>query len=228
VDDAVSELTASVIGDRLDALRDRIRTAGGDDGVVVVGVTKGHPASAVRAAIAAGIDQIGESYAQEWAAKSAELGDVVGGPGVVRHFIGQLQTNKVRLVAPIVDVFQTVDRSSLVDALATRAPGAHVMVQVDLAGAPGRGGVAFESAPALVTQATDAGLVVDGLMGVAPLPDPDDRAASRRGFERLRALRDELGLRSLSIGMSDDLEEAVAAGSTMVRIGTGLFGPRSP
>jgi pyridoxal phosphate enzyme (YggS family) len=227
VDDAVSELTASVIGDRLGAIRDRIRRAGGDDGVVVVGVTKGHPASTVRAAISAGIDQVGESYAQEWAAKFAELGDLVSGPSVVRHFIGQLQTNKVRLVAPIVDLFQTVDRPSLVDALAARAPGARVMVQVDLAGAPGRGGVAFESAPALVARATDAGLVVDGLMGVAPIPDPDDRAASRRGFERLRSLRDELGLRSLSIGMSDDLEEAVAAGSTMVRIGTGLFGPRS-
>jgi PLP dependent protein len=226
VDDAVSELTAAVIGDRLAAIRDRIRAAGGDDGVVVVGVTKGHPASVVRAAISAGIDQIGESYAQEWVAKSAELGDLAGGPDVVRHFVGQLQTNKVRVVAPIVDVFQTVDRPSLVEALASRAPGAQVMVQVDMTGMAGRGGVALEGALGLVEQAAAAGLVVDGLMGVAPLPDQDDRGASRRAFERLRALRDELGLGELSIGMSDDLEDAVAAGSTMVRIGTALFGAR--
>jgi pyridoxal phosphate enzyme (YggS family) len=226
VDDAVIELSAEVVQDRLGAIRDRIRIAGGDDGVVIVGVTKGHPASVVRAAIAAGVDQIGESYAQEWAAKSVELGDLVSGGGVVRHFIGQLQTNKVRVVTPIVDLFQTVDRPSLVDALATRAPGARVMVQVDLAGVSGRGGVALEAAPALVERATTAGLVVQGLMGVAPLPDPDDPSVSRRAFERLRQLRDELGLRDLSIGMSDDLEDAVAAGSTMVRIGTDLFGAR--
>jgi PLP dependent protein len=226
VDDAVSELTAAMVGDRLGAIRERIRGAGGDEGVVIVGVTKGHPASVVRAAIAAGIDQIGESYAQEWVAKSDELGDQVIGPDVVRHFVGQLQTNKVRMVAPIVDVFQTVDRASLVAALASRAPGAQVMVQVDLAGVAGRGGVALEAAPGLVEQAATSGLVVDGLMGVAPFPDPDDRGASRRAFDRLRALRDELGLRELSIGMSDDLDDAVAAGSTMVRIGTALFGAR--
>jgi pyridoxal phosphate enzyme (YggS family) len=225
VDDAVTDLSASVIGDRLGAIRDRIRIAGGDERVVIVGVTKGHPASVVRAAIAAGIDQIGESYAQEWATKSAELGDLVG-PDVVRHFIGQLQTNKVRVVAPIVDIYQTVDRPSLVDALASRAPGARVMVQVDLAGVAGRGGVALEGAPTLVEGAVTAGLVVEGLMGVAPLPDPDDRLASRRAFDQLRAVRDDLGLRELSIGMSDDLEAAVEAGSTMVRIGTALFGER--
>jgi pyridoxal phosphate enzyme (YggS family) len=226
VDDAVTELTAEVVCDRLGAIRERIRIAGGDDQVVIVGVTKGHPASVVRTAIAAGVDQIGESYAQEWAKKSAELGDLVSGPDVVRHFIGQLQTNKVRAVAPIVDVFQTVDRPSLVEALATRASAARVMVQVDLAGVSGRGGVALGEAPALVERATSAGLVVEGLMGVAPVPDPDDRAVSRRAFERLRDLRDQLGLRVLSIGMSDDLEDAVAEGSTMVRIGTDLFGPR--
>ena len=153
--------------------------------MVVVGVTKGHPASAVRAAIAAGIDQIGESYAQEWATKAAELGDLVTGPGVVRHFVGQLQTNKVRVVAPIVDVFQTVDRPSLVDALATRAPGARVMVQVDLADVAGRGGVTFDAAPALVERAATAGLEVTGLMGVAPFPRS---RRSGRVASRLRAV----------------------------------------
>lgn len=226
MDDDVTELTAAVVADRLGAIRERIRSAGGDDGVVVVGVTKGHPASVVRVAISAGVDQIGENYAQEWAAKAEELGELVRGPGVVRHFVGQLQTNKVRLVAPIVDLYQTVDRPSLVDALAARVPGARVMVQVDLAGVAGRGGAAVGEAPALVERAAVAGLVVDGVMGVAPLPDPDEPASSRRAFERLRALRDELGLRHVSMGMSDDLEDAVAAGSTMVRIGTALFGAR--
>jgi len=215
------ELVERIAG-RLGVLRDRIARAGGE-GVTIVGVTKRHPVEVLRAAMAAGIGELGENYAQELAAKAAELD--------VRprfHFIGQLQTNKVRIVAPVADVIQTVDRSSLVAALARRAPGATVMIQVDLAGIEGRGGCTWEEAPALVDEAAAAGLSVAGLMGVAiAAATGEDRVVVRRSFERLRAMRDELGLAEVSMGMSDDLDEAVAAGSTMVRIGSALFGPRT-
>jgi pyridoxal phosphate enzyme (YggS family) len=215
------ELVERIAG-RLGVLRDRIARAGGE-GVTIVGVTKRHPVEVLRAAMAAGIGELGENYAQELAAKAAELD--------VRprfHFIGQLQTNKVRIVAPVADVIQTVDRSSLVAALARRAPGATVMIQVDLAGIVGRGGCTWEEAPALVDEAAAAGLSVAGLMGVAvAAATVEDRVVVRRSFERLRAMRDELGLAEVSMGMSDDLDEAVAAGSTMVRIGSALFGPRT-
>jgi pyridoxal phosphate enzyme (YggS family) len=218
-------VTEQQVRDRLGAVEERIRRAGGE-GVRVVGVTKGHPASVVRAAVAAGIVHIGENYAQEWRTKAAELGGSPTQFHLTLHFIGQLQTNKVRMVADIVDVFETVDRPSLVDTLATRVPGARVLLQVDLAGEPGRGGCRYEDTDALLAHAVHRGLVVEGLMGVAPFPDPSDRDVARRAFERLSALRDELGLAELSMGMSDDLEDAVAAGSTSVRIGTALFGSR--
>jgi uncharacterized pyridoxal phosphate-containing UPF0001 family protein len=130
-------------------------------------------------------------------------------------------------VAPHVALYQSVDRSSLVSELARRAPGAAVLVQVDLAGDPGRGGCTWDDVEPLVAEAAGAGLDVAGLMGVAPPPDgPGGRGAVRTAFERLAVARGGLGLRELSIGMSGDLDEALAAGATMVRLGTALFGLR--
>jgi pyridoxal phosphate enzyme (YggS family) len=205
---------------RLAALRERIAAVGRDD-VRIVGVTKGQPPEVLAAAAAVGIGDVGESYAQELAAKA----DVLDETGLRCHFVGQLQTNKVRAVAGVVDVYQSLDRPSLVAELARRAPGATVLVQVDLAGAEGRGGVPPAAAPDLVAGAIDAGLDVVGLMGVAPLPGPGVEGP-RSAFERLAALQRDLGLPELSIGMSDDLDDALAAGSTMVRVGTALFGSR--
>jgi uncharacterized pyridoxal phosphate-containing UPF0001 family protein len=125
----------------------------------------------------------------------------------------------------VVELWQTVDRLSLVGALARRAPGARVLVQLDLAGLPGRGGCDPAEAASLVGAARTAGLQVEGLMGVGPPGDPED---ARPGFRLLGALADELGLRERSIGMSADVDVAVEEGSTMVRVGTALVGPRAP
>lgn len=208
-----------LIAGRLDQLRARITRAGGV-GVTIVGVTKRHPIEVLHAAVAAGISDLGENYAQELVEKAATPGFDQLGARV--HFIGQLQSNKVRMVAPIVDVIQTIDRPALVTEVARRSPGAEVMVQVDLTGIEGRGGASFETAPGLAAAATDAGLTVIGVMGVAAPGDPD---ASAR-FTRLRSLRDELGVAECSMGMTDDLDDAVAAGATMVRVGSALFGAR--
>jgi pyridoxal phosphate enzyme (YggS family) len=220
--DAADPDLVDAISERLDAVRVRITRAGGDH-VTIVGVTKRHPIGVIHAAMAAGIGDLGENYAQELVEKSDQL----TGDRPRFHFIGQLQTNKVRLVAPLASVIQTVDRPALVEALVRRAAGATVMIQVDLAGIIGRGGCAFDDAPGLVALASGAGLNVSGLMGVAvPARSDADRVVARRSFERLRGLADELSLAEVSMGMSDDLEEAVGAGSTMVRVGSALFGPR--
>jgi pyridoxal phosphate enzyme (YggS family) len=212
--------TATVVAN-VERIRDRIAGAGGDpDAVTLVAVTKGHGLDAARAALDAGLVDLGESYAQELVPKA----DAVDDPGVRWHFIGQLQRNKVRQVAHAVNLWQSVDRLSLGAEIAQRAPGAAVLAQVDLSGAPGRGGMPPELVPGLVAGLVDLGLVVRGLMAVGP-PGPPDGA--REGFATVVALADRLGLEERSIGMTGDLEVAVAAGSTMVRIGTALFGARA-
>jgi pyridoxal phosphate enzyme (YggS family) len=206
----------------LATVHDRIAAVGRDD-VRVVGITKRHPVEVVRAAVAAGLSDLGENYAQELAGKAAETADL----DIRWHFVGQLQSNKVRLLAPHVALYQTVDRPSVVAELARRAPGAAVLVQVDLAGIAGRGGCRWDEVDGLVGAAAAGDLDVAGLMGVAPPPDgPGGRAAVRDAFARLAAVQRELGLRELSIGMTADLDEALAAGATMVRLGTALFGLR--
>ena len=207
-------------------MRARIAAAGGID-VGLVAVTKTFDARALLAAGATGCNAVGENYAQELVGKLDELGRA-GLLGTVPevHFIGQLQTNKVRALAGRVAVFETVDRASLARELAKRVAGARVLVQVDATGEPGKGGCPLAEVPALVDMCVAGGLVVDGLMAVGPTSGGP--AAAAPVFRSVRALLDRLGLRVCSMGMSDDLEVAVAEGATQVRIGSALFGPRPP
>jgi PLP dependent protein len=196
-----------------------------DRDVRIVCVTKAHPPEVAAAARLAGFADLGENYAQELAGKVEALAGLEERAGPVRwHFIGQLQTNKVRLVADVVDLWHTVDRPSLAAELAKRAPGARVLVQLDLAGIAGRGGCEPVDAPALVARCGELGLAVEGLMGVGP-PGPAEDA--RAGFRLLAGLADDLGLAERSMGMSGDLEVAVDEGATIVRVGSALVGPRS-
>ena len=208
--------TAEIVRVRLAALRARL----GD--VEIVAVTKGFGPWALESAVAAGCDAIGENYAQELLAKREVIERLA--PEV--HFIGQLQSNKVRQIAGLVEVWETVDRMSLVDELAKRAPGARLLVQVDTTGQAGKGGCAPEGVADLVAAARAAGLVPVGLMAVGPTGAPPD--AARGGFRIVRALVDSLGLEVCSMGMSADADVAVGEGSTQVRVGTGLVGPRPP
>jgi uncharacterized pyridoxal phosphate-containing UPF0001 family protein len=203
---------------RLDAVRNRIARAGGG-GVEVLPVTKSFGVEMCWAAYHAGLSAVGENYAQEVVAK---LGDLHPPFGV--HFIGQLQTNKVRMLAPIVTVYETVDRGSLVTELARRVPGARVLVQVATSGEAGKGGCPIEAVPALVELALAAGLDVGGLMAVGPTEGGPE--AARPGFRAVRGLLDRLGLRVCSMGMTADLEVAVQEGATQVRVGSALFGTR--
>lgn len=214
----MSRIDPADVALRLERVRERIGSVGGD-GVRVVAVTKGFGADAIEAAVACGLTDVGENYAQELAEKVPLLG--CERPRI--HFIGRLQTNKVRHLAPLVDVWQTIDRDHAATEVARRAPGARVLVQVNVSGEPQKGGCPPTEAEVLVARCRDLGLEVLGLMTVGRTGTPDD---ARAGFRLLTSLADGLGLPERSMGMTDDLEVAVSEGATMVRIGTALFGAR--
>jgi len=209
---------ATTVAESLARVRDRIAAAGGDAGVAVLAVTKGFGAEAIEAALAAGCVAIGENYAQELLAKrdAAARAEV--------HFIGQLQTNKVRQIAGLVDVYETVDREHLARELAKRDSGARVLVQVDTTGEPGKGGCPLADLDGLVAVVNELGLDLRGLMTVGPTEGGPE--AARAGFRAVRAAVDRLGLDICSMGMTADLEVAVQEGSTQIRVGTALFGAR--
>jgi len=209
-----------VIADRLAALRAAIPA-----GVTLVAVSKTQPPEAVREAYAAGQRDFGENYAQEWRAKADALADL---PDLRWHFIGGLQTNKVKYLAGRVHAVHTVDRPELARELskrfAARAARVKVFVEVNVGGEASKEGCAPAEVPALAAavRALPA-LELVGLMCVPPAEgDP------RPHFRLLRRLRDELGLAELSMGMSGDWQAAVEEGSTLVRIGTAIFGARPP
>jgi pyridoxal phosphate enzyme (YggS family) len=188
--------------------------------VTVVAVTKGHGVWAVKAALEAGLVDVGENYSAELAEKRGALAEL--GASVHWHFLGHVQRNKVRNLAPWVHLWQGIDREVAGEEIARRAPGARVLVQVNVAGEPSRNGCGFDEAPALVTALGNLGLDVRGVMAVGPVGSSEARVA----YRRLNALADRLGLIERSMGMSADLEVAVEEGSTMVRIGQALFGAR--
>jgi uncharacterized pyridoxal phosphate-containing UPF0001 family protein len=214
---------AGRVAGRLDEARRRIEAAGADPAAVrVVAVTKGFGPDAVRAALAAGVGDIGENYAQELVEKAQALGAAPTVPGAPRwHFLGTVQRNKVASLAPIVSCWQAVTRAVEGEAIAKRRPGAAVLVEVALTDDPGRNGCVPDAVGPLVSTLGSMGLSVRGLMGVAPRGD-----GAVQAFRTVRDLADRLGLAERSMGMSDDLEAAVGEGSTMVRLGRALFGPR--
>ena len=210
------------IAARLAAVRDRIERAGGDPGsVTVLAVTKGFGPEAVLAACDVGLLEVGENYAQELEAKSAAL-DGRAPPALRWHFLGRPQGNKIRALASRVDCWQSVSREVDGERITRARPGATVLVQVAFSTDAGRPGCELDAVPTLVGSLTSLGLDVAGLMAVAPRPIDEARAA----FRAVRGLADHLGLPVRSMGMTEDLELAVAEGSTMIRVGRGLFGDR--
>ena len=213
---------ASRLGDLVDWLD---RLSGGR--TALLPVTKAFGAEAVRAVLAAGMTDVGENYAQELIGKNSELDNDLGSEGGLSpirwHMIGGVQRNKVQRLAGSVGLWQTVDRPELVDEMVRRAPGARILIQVDPAGTPGKGGCPPGDVEGLVTRAVDGGLEVTGLMTVGVTGDRDATGAAFRTVSRLA---DDLELAERSMGMTDDIELAVEHGSTMVRVGRALFGER--
>ena len=214
---AVSTSAAQIL-QNLAALRARIAAAGSEH-VDIVAVTKGQGPEVFDAVRGAGLVDGGESYAQALLARLDQM------HGLRIHMIGRCQTNKVRQLAGRVHLWQSVDRAHLADEIARRDPGARVLVQVNVSDEPSKGGCEPDDVDALVERSGAGGLEVRGLMAVGRTGDPE---LARPGFARLRSMVDRLGLEVCSMGMSDDLEVAVAEGSTMVRVGTALVGARPP
>jgi pyridoxal phosphate enzyme (YggS family) len=224
------------IENRLQAVKSRIaaaarRAARDPRDIVLVAVSKSFPAADIRAAHAAGQRDFGENQVQEALGKLAEL----GGRDLVWHFVGPLQSNKTRPVAERFDWVHSVDRLKIAERLAAQRPAAlpplQICVQVNVSGEASKSGVAPDEAPALARAV--ARLPRLRLRGLMTIPEPtSDTALQRRRFTTLRELqqqlvREGLALDTLSMGMSDDLEAAVAAGATMVRVGSAIFGPRA-
>ncbi len=180
----------------------------------------------MEAALDAGLRDIGENYAAELVEKAGLVGQPKSAGGEpVWHFLGTVQRNKVAALAPIVGLWQSVARVAEAERIARLSPGAAVMVQVDTTELPGRNGCPPGQAADLVGRLRTLDLHVVGLMTVAA---PGPLEVARASFETVGRLADDLGLEERSMGMSDDLEAAVAAGTTMVRIGRALFGARPP
>ncbi|NNE72294.1 MAG: YggS family pyridoxal phosphate-dependent enzyme [Acidimicrobiales bacterium] len=217
------------IAANLAAVQTRIAAVAGDRRVALIAVAKTKPLSAIAEAAEAGQLDIGESYAQELQAKAAEAEHAAGPLIAVRwHFIGGLQRNKIRRLGQRVHLWHSIDRRELVTELAKRCPGAAMLVQVNATGEDTKSGCPLPDAADLVTRAMDLGLDVQGLMTIGPTPGSGSSVDSATAFGRTRELADRLGLVECSMGMSADLESAIAAGATMVRIGSDIFGPREP
>jgi pyridoxal phosphate enzyme (YggS family) len=215
-------VTEPTILERLARVSARIAAAGRNpDEVAIVAVTKGFGVEVCREAMAAGLRLLGENRVQEALPKMEAV------PNAMWHLIGHLQTNKVKQAVGRFALIQSVDSEHLADAIARHDPKQAVLVEVNIAREPQKSGVAPEEALELISQVSGL-LDLQGLMGMGPSEGDPSPA-----FSELRNLHDEAeqrvgrGLPILSMGMSADFEAALAAGTTMLRLGQALFGPRA-
>ncbi|MGO9243110.1 MAG: YggS family pyridoxal phosphate-dependent enzyme [Bryobacteraceae bacterium] len=215
------------LGARIAAVEERIQRACARAGrrrdeVTLLAVTKVFPAQAILDAYALGLREFGENYVQEFETKAPQVRPLAGARF---HLIGHLQSNKSHRAAELFDVVQTVDSAKLARRLAAEGRSFEVMIEVKLSEEQSKYGCAPAEVPALVELIrAERCLTLTGLMTMPPWSD--DVEAARPYFQKLRALARQVGVQGLSMGMSHDLETAIEEGSTMVRIGTALFGSR--
>jgi PLP dependent protein len=221
---------AARLGDVRRQIEEAAARAGRPGGVRLLAVSKTKPPEAIRAAYAAGQRDFGENYAQELAQKAAALGDL---DGIVWHFIGRLQRNKAKQVVEVARSVHTVDRVELAEELGKRAAArgvsVDVLIEVSVSGEAQKGGCAPEDLGRVLDAVRKApSLRAVGLMTIPP--ETPDAEGARPTFAALRALRDRHGgaseLPELSMGMTHDFRVAIEEGSTIVRVGTAIFGAR--
>ena len=218
--DNISQVSARITAAALDAQREPTQ-------IDLLAVSKTKPAAAIREAFVAGIRDFGENYLQEALGKQAELADLP----LTWHFIGPIQSNKTRAIAENFAWVHSVDRLKIAQRLSEQRPvelgSLNVCIQVNVSGEASKSGCAPDDLPALASAI--AALPNLHLRGLMAIPEPtDDWAAQNAAFARVRSLQQSLQmpLDTLSMGMSHDLDAAIAQGSTCVRIGTALFGAR--
>ncbi|NND66252.1 MAG: YggS family pyridoxal phosphate-dependent enzyme [Halioglobus sp.] len=231
-------MDAQQLHDHITKLDERVRRSSqksqyGNSDILVLAVSKTKPAEDIRAAHAAGLSHFGENYLQEALAKIEALSDLE----LTWHFIGPLQSNKTRAVAEHFDWVHTVDREKIARRLSQQRPPhlapLNVCLQVNISGESTKSGVSLGELPDLAARVSDLpGIALRGLMTIpAPAGEGQDEEARRRPFRALREAFEALQagcpeMDTLSMGMSADLEAAIAEGATIVRIGTALFGER--
>lgn len=210
----------------LDEVRKRIAAAARRTGrdpaaVTLVAASKTVPVERVAEAVELGVTDVGENRAQELVDKAGALARTTTAARACWHFLGRLQRNKVRSLSPLVTWWQTVDREELGSTIARHAPGARVLVEVNLGDEPQKGGCAPGDTGRLADALRGLGLRVEGLMTMPPQHDDP-----RPWFAALRELAADVEVEHLSMGMTGDFEVAIEEGATMVRVGRALFGPR--
>jgi hypothetical protein len=217
---SMSAPPVDVVAARLAEVRLRLAELGRDPASIrIVGVTKGWGPATVAAALEAGLADLGENYAQELTSKAAAIA-----PRPVRwHFIGPIQRNKVKGLASLVSAWHGVDRPEEADAVSAVSPGVEVLVQVNVTGDPTRPGCRPAEVAGLVEHCRSRPVDLTGLMTVGPA---GDRQRAQECFRWLADQAQRLGLKDLSMGMSDDFEMAAAEGATTLRLGRALFGAR--
>jgi len=221
-------MQTSGIGQNLTAVKERValacqRADHSPDEVTIIAVTKTKPYSTVEAGFGAGLRHFGENRVQEAKGKIEKLSHI----NPTWHLIGHLQSNKVKIAVQLFDMIHSIDSVRLAEVISLSADNEiRVLLQVNVAEEETKGGFGIAELPqALKTVSELPHLKVEGLMTIAPWVS--DAEEVRPVFKRLRELRDGLGLKHLSMGMTDDYEVAIEEGATMVRIGRAIFGARS-
>ena len=205
------------IQDRLEEINE-IVAAKAQNQVNLIAVTKGFTHEEVNIATELGIKNFGENYAQELLAKNPLVDAEISW-----HYIGQLQSNKIKKVSHLVDVWHSVTSLKLAREIHNRNDQAKILLQVSVSGPSNSKGFEVEELPDLISQLRDENIDVSGLMTMGV---PGDMVATRFVFKRLRQLADTFELSECSMGMSDDFEIALECGSSMIRIGSAIFGNR--
>jgi len=191
-----------------------------DGNAMLLPVTKGFGAEEVQAMLEVGLTQVGESYAQE----VIEKAQIINDNRIDWHMIGRVQSNKVRRLSETISLWHSVDRKDLITEISKRKKDSKVLIQVDMNNRPQQGGCSLEEVPELIEFASGKGLKVDGLMTIGV---DRDVKATKSAFAGLAKLAERMGLREISMGMSDDYEIAIDHGATILRVGRGIFGERT-
>ena len=207
------------IKERAQQLSELVRTKS-DGNAILLPVTKGFGAREVLAMLEVGLPKIGESYAQEILEKRKMITD----NRIAWHMIGRVQRNKVRKLSETVDLWHSVDRKELITEISKYKKNSKILIQVSLNDRYQQGGCSPENVPDLIEFASDKGMNVEGLMTIGVDQDID---ATKNVFAELGKLSQTIGLKEISMGMSNDFEIAIDYGATILRVGRSIFGERA-
>ena len=207
------------VKERAQELAEVVRTRS-DGNAILLPVTKGFGVREVQAMLEVGLTKIGESYAQEILEKTEMITD----DRIAWHMIGRVQRNKVQKLSETVDLWHSVDRKELITEIAKHKKNSEILIQVDMNDRSQQGGCSPENVPDLIEFASDKGLNVKGLMTIGVDRDIN---ATRNIFAEMAKLSEKMGLKEISMGMSNDFEIAIDYGATILRIGRSIFGERA-